>query len=146
MVLGSVFHIDFYRLQHQAKSTSYSKSGMCTLHIYYAAYKRISFLPVYLPYGVDFLTHCHVPGVLWYIQRVQHPSLMVSRSSSRDYIGYIDMPRGFCVKSLTTVSTLPHWVTTLTPLNGCWRSASLTSTTWESCKKRFKTVLLYWSS
>jgi len=108
---------------------------------------EIYFLPcVPLPYGVDFSTHCRVPGVLWHIQRRQHPSLRVSRGSWKDYIGYMVMPQGFCVKSLTTVSTLSHRVTTLTPLNGRWRSASLNSTTLKSCQNGFKTELLYWSS
>ena len=94
----------------------------------------------------DVSAHFHAPGTIWHIQPVQYPSLMVSRSSWGGYIGYMVMFQGICWKCLTAVSTLPHWVTTLTPLNGRWRSASLNSTTLKSCQNGFKTELLYWSS
>ena len=37
-----------------------------------------------------------MPGVLWHIKRVQHPSLMVSRSSWGDYWVHSDAPRLLC--------------------------------------------------
>ena len=43
MVLGSVFHIDFYRLQHQAKSTSYSDASQVCVPCTYNMLLTIEF-------------------------------------------------------------------------------------------------------
>ena len=123
--------------------------SMCTQQVLHAAYNRKSILRGHLLCGVDVSTHFPAPGAVWHIQPVQYPSLMAYRSSWRGYIGCMVMFQGSCCKCLTTISTLPHWVTILTPLSEIyWRCASLTSIPLEKPEKidRVKSELLRWSS